>query len=261
MTNGQKVVKVALGELGVTEEPWGSNTGPRVDVYTRHAGMHAVPWCGCFVGWVFAIAGVSDSGLASPSTGVTCVRADGMGGLAPPAGKPIPAGSLWDHCGVHIEIVMRDNGDGTVSNIGGNVNQQVSLTRRRISDARIIVPPSVLEGVAEPAVVYGFDDLNLRPQRYGGWPTKSAREAVIAKLPKDIQRRVRRVHADGKTSPFAFEVVNTNRWRFGPWDDKAKRDGLMRTYQAAHKTHALRPFAIGVADQPSGTLTSGDSQT
>jgi hypothetical protein len=260
MTNGQKVVQTALGELGITESPWGSNTGPEVDVFTGHYGMHAVPWCGCFAGWCFFKANVDDDGLCSPSTAVTCQRADADGGLRPAPGKPIPPGSLWINCGVHVELVRQDNGDGTVSNIGGNVNQQVALTRRFISDGRIIVPPAVLAGQPEPVTVYGFDDTALRPRRYGGWATREAREAVIANLAADKRAHVRRLRLPNTPSPFAFEIATSTRWRFGPWSDVAAREKAETDYLAGHPGARLRDWSLEQASAP-GAMTTGESTT
>jgi hypothetical protein len=260
MSAGQRVIRAALSHLGDTERPWGSNTGPEVDRFTRFYSMHSVPWCGCFVGFCFDEADVDDAGVCSPSTAVICQRADAAGGLAPPPGRPVPPGSLYIRCGVHVELVIRDNGDGTVSNIGGNVNQQVALTRRLLSDGRIIVPPAVLEGEPEPANVYGFDDLLLRPKRYGGWATRAARERVIADLAPDVRKRVRRVRLTGGRASWAFEVVASSRWRFGPWPEKGTRDRLMREYQRNHAGRPLRAWAIEQdARDGGGPLTAGDT--
>lgn len=46
------VLQAALAELGVCEQPDGSNSGPRVDVYT--APERGIPWCAAFVSWCYA---------------------------------------------------------------------------------------------------------------------------------------------------------------------------------------------------------------
>lgn len=260
-SNGQLVVQAALKYLGTSESPWGSNTGPTVDLFTGHYGMHAVPWCGCFAGYAFFTAGVDDSGLCSPSVQVTCDRARAGGFVH--EGGPVPAGALWADCGVHVEIVIRDNGDGTTSNIGGNVNQQVMLTRRHISDALICVPAAIAQGQPDPVTVYGFDDLTLRPNRYGGWPTREQRETVIDKLPADLQKRVRRMRVPAVPSPFAFEIATAAQWRFGPWQNQGGRDAAQHRYARGHADHRLRPWALvqdpGPAPAP-GAVTTGDTQ-
>jgi hypothetical protein len=51
-----KAVEVARGQLGVMEEPRGSNRGPQVDAYVRSVAIDprsAIPWCMAFVYWAF----------------------------------------------------------------------------------------------------------------------------------------------------------------------------------------------------------------
>jgi hypothetical protein len=50
------VLRLAEGEVGIMEEPPGSNRGPRVDQYIRTTGLHpaeAPPWCVCFIYWCY----------------------------------------------------------------------------------------------------------------------------------------------------------------------------------------------------------------
>jgi len=56
-------LKIALGEVGVKEEPAGSNSGPRVSQYEAVAGINHQPWCACFGTWCFKQAGVLLSGF------------------------------------------------------------------------------------------------------------------------------------------------------------------------------------------------------
>ena len=56
----QKVVRIAKAEIGVKEEPAGSNSGPRVREYqntTVLAGTTGWPWCGAFTNFCYAKAG------------------------------------------------------------------------------------------------------------------------------------------------------------------------------------------------------------
>lgn len=50
-----RVLEIAAGQLGVREDPPGSNRGPEVDVYLRAVGLNPsaghYPWCAAFVGW------------------------------------------------------------------------------------------------------------------------------------------------------------------------------------------------------------------
>lgn len=59
MTYREKALAVATGELGVHEDPAGSNSGPRVNVYLASAGLGpGYPWCMAFVNYCFRQAGL-----------------------------------------------------------------------------------------------------------------------------------------------------------------------------------------------------------
>jgi hypothetical protein len=51
------VIDIAASQIGVVEQPRGSNRGPEVDVYIRTTGLNpaadSFPWCVCFLYWVF----------------------------------------------------------------------------------------------------------------------------------------------------------------------------------------------------------------
>jgi hypothetical protein len=53
----QLVIDIAASQIGVVEQPHGSNRGPEVDVYISTTGLDpatgAFPWCVCFLYWVF----------------------------------------------------------------------------------------------------------------------------------------------------------------------------------------------------------------
>lgn len=59
-----KAVDVARGQIGVTEDPLGSNRGPRVDQYLRLVGLDptagSFPWCAAFVYFCFNEAAKSE---------------------------------------------------------------------------------------------------------------------------------------------------------------------------------------------------------
>jgi hypothetical protein len=53
----QLVIDIAASQIGVCEQPRGSNRGPEVDQYIRSVGLNpadaSYPWCACFLYWVF----------------------------------------------------------------------------------------------------------------------------------------------------------------------------------------------------------------
>lgn len=263
MKSGQIVVVTALRHLGDTEDPFGSNTdqGGWIDSIQADWHLHKVPWCGCAVDAWFREAGVDDGGVGSPSTAAICSTARARGWLWKKG--TIPGGAIWVNCGTHVELVVADRGNGLLDTIGGNVNQAVRKCTRRVSDGVIVIPPAILEGVDEPVRMYGFQDLSLRPRRYGGWNTKTRRENVIKKLPQDLRKQVHRVNVGGK-SPFAFVIYpRTNqRWQLGPWDSKDVRDRIMREYRISHLRHRIRPYSIDINSLTgTGGVTQGDIQT
>ena len=52
MSFTEKLIEKAKSQVGVQEEPNGSNSGPKVKEYQRRAGYSfPVPWCMCFLYW------------------------------------------------------------------------------------------------------------------------------------------------------------------------------------------------------------------
>ena len=64
MNNIPLHIAIALNEIGVKEEPKGSNRGPRIDLYT---GRRAEPYCAHFVAWCFREAGTPLPGDTVPT--------------------------------------------------------------------------------------------------------------------------------------------------------------------------------------------------
>jgi hypothetical protein len=50
-------ISFAHAQLGTMEHPAGSNTGPKIDAWQAACGVHAAPWCGCFVNACLVAAG------------------------------------------------------------------------------------------------------------------------------------------------------------------------------------------------------------
>jgi hypothetical protein len=79
-----KALEIAAGEIGVMENPLGSNRGPKVDQYLRYVGLDpatgSYAWCAAFASWCF--------GQASASLGIT-----------DPAPKTAGALEFWNRAG------------------------------------------------------------------------------------------------------------------------------------------------------------------
>ncbi len=126
---GQAMVNLARAEVGVAEQPPGSNDSPRISQF-RQATAGAPgpgPWCAYFVSWAARGAGVP-IGDAGQGFG----RVDDVWAWGQSAGKAIPADSgqpqpgdliVWDE---HIGIVESVGADGSINTIEGNSSDRVS---------------------------------------------------------------------------------------------------------------------------------------
>ncbi len=126
---GQAVLNAVRGEVGVAEQPPGSNDAPRIAHYRQAtAGSGVGPWCAYFTSWA-----ARESGVPLGETGQGFGRVDDVYAWAQRAGKAIPnapgvqpqPGDLivWDE---HIGVVESVGADGTISTIEGNSSDQVA---------------------------------------------------------------------------------------------------------------------------------------
>ena len=131
---GQAILNLIQPEVGVAEQPPGSNDSPRIAQYRQAtAGSGVGPWCAYFTSWAAREAGVP---LGDQGQGFG--RVDDVYAWAQRAGKAIPAAGavpqpgdliVWDE---HIGIVESVLPDGSIQTIEGNSSDQVS---RRTHDA------------------------------------------------------------------------------------------------------------------------------
>lgn len=71
-----KVLATAVAETGVTEEPPGSNAGPRVEEYLAAVNLKkGDPWCAAFVAWV-GVHAVGDDAWMPPNVGGVATLGD-----------------------------------------------------------------------------------------------------------------------------------------------------------------------------------------
>lgn len=127
-TPGARMVALAQQEIGVTEQPPGSNDSPRIAQYreaTNGAGVG--PWCAYFTSWL-----AKESGAPVGEAGQGFGSVDALYAWAQRTGRAIPNGAgvtpqpgqliVWDE---HIGLVERVDADGTVHTIEGNSSDQV----------------------------------------------------------------------------------------------------------------------------------------
>lgn len=125
---GARMVALAQQEVGVSEQPPGSNDAPRIAQYrTATAGSGVGPWCAYFVSW---LANQSGAPLGEAGQGFGSVSA--VAGWAQRTGRWLPAGStpqpgdliVWG--GEHIGLVESVDPDGAIHTIEGNSSNAVS---------------------------------------------------------------------------------------------------------------------------------------
>ena len=127
---GQAIVNLVSKEVGVAEQPPGSNDSPRIAQYRQAtAGSGVGPWCAYFTSWA-----AREAGVPLGDNGQGFGRVDDVYAWAQKAGKAIPntggdvtpqPGDLivWDE---HIGVVRNVDPDGTIHTIEGNSSDQVS---------------------------------------------------------------------------------------------------------------------------------------
>ena len=129
-TAGQAIVNLVSKEVGVSEEPKGSNDSPRIAQYRQAtAGSGVGPWCAYFTSWAAREAGVplGDNGQGFGRVDDVYAWAQKTGKAIPNTGpdvKPQPGDLIvWDE---HIGVVESVGSDGTINTIEGNSSDQVS---------------------------------------------------------------------------------------------------------------------------------------
>ena len=133
---GQLIARLAAQELGVREDPPGSNNGTRIAEYrTATANAGVGPWCSYFTSWVAAQAGVPIGPTGQGEGWVPNVESWGkQTGRWVPSGSETPpqAGDLvvFDRNGDgltdHIGVVSGVRPDGGISTVEGNSSDAVS---------------------------------------------------------------------------------------------------------------------------------------
>ena len=127
-TVGQRMIALAQKEIGVKEQPPGSNDSPRIADYRKAtAGSGIGPWCAYFQSWLAKSAG---SPLGEQGQGFGSVDAlyawakrtgkatDNAAGVTPKPGDLI----VFDE---HIGLVESVDASGAVHTIEGNSSDQV----------------------------------------------------------------------------------------------------------------------------------------
>lgn len=153
-THGARAaVRWAEEQVGASENPPGSNTGPKIDEWTAFFGLHAVPWCGCFAGYAVKKVGGAAVTAWLPHAGMLGAAAlAGEGGLsAVPFDEARPGDilDLWN--GEHVALVRESPSGDTIKTVEGNTSAAdgsqsdggcVALKERSRSDVSVVARPN-----------------------------------------------------------------------------------------------------------------------
>jgi hypothetical protein len=125
---GRAALQAALAEVGVAEQPPGSNDSPRIAQFRQAtAGSGVGPWCAYFVSWAARQAGapIGDSGQGYGRVDDVWAWGQRTGRAMPASGTTPQPGDLivWDE---HIGIVQSVDADGSIHTVEGNSSDRVS---------------------------------------------------------------------------------------------------------------------------------------
>jgi CHAP domain len=126
VTTAQDFLTIAEKELGTIEVP---DNKTKYGEFTKHNGQ---PWCGSFVMWCAAQAGFK----GMPNVVYTPSGAEAFKGKGAwvnhETAKPSPGDIVFfsfDGKGIqHVGIVIKDNGDGTITTVEGNTSPDTKPT-------------------------------------------------------------------------------------------------------------------------------------
>lgn len=128
-SGGAGVLAAVQREVGVAEQPPGSNDSPHIAQYRQAtAGSGVGPWCAYFTSWA-----AREAGKPLGETGQGFGSVDALYAWAQRAGRAVPNGPgvvprpgdliVWDE---HIGVVESVLPDGSVQTIEGNSSDQVA---------------------------------------------------------------------------------------------------------------------------------------
>jgi hypothetical protein len=235
MANGYMFLAELEKYLGQSEDPNRPNRsgGPVVDACQIASGYSppGVPWCGCLQKYAaMNIKYQSYIDICDGYTGYIYDRAKARGWVKP-GGASTPPGSLFIISGKHVGAVLSSGAD-YFTTIEGNAADACRSQTRAWSDGWVaIVPPDLGTTANGTRNVFGFEDLNTKPQRFGGWKVKSGRDAKMAAFKSSHPGWWVRPIKIATQSPYAFEAGKPGTfgktWNYGPWENKETRDSKL----------------------------------
>jgi hypothetical protein len=206
MTTFKTLLATYRAELGVREDPLGSNRGPRVRQYQSSTGAYNAAWCVSFLQWGLQKNGVAR--IANRSAGVFyCVDWARKNGLLRYSPKPgYLACYMWSqgHIGVVEEVTLR----GGFMAIEGNASNRVMRKWRDGKNTVYIRVPGIEYGDFKPPAPPAPPKPKWVP-RFQIVSGEGAKTKVLVNWNKwsVIQARVPRLVAQGKAFRLRRKLV------------------------------------------------------
>lgn len=219
MTTASDVVRIAEHEIGITENPPGSN----INKYGQWYGVDGVPWCGCFVSYCFSVAGLplpvqSPRGFSYCPYGVEWFKAQGRFSHTPEVGDVV----FFDWCphtpnsdAYHVGIVAQVNPDGSITTIEGNTGDVSQDNGGRVMRKQRY--PETWYGFGHPS----YSEANLPVIEHPSWPNRY----ICLTSP----------HMQGEDVRVWKKRMIERGWNFGTGNEDVfdrKADEVLRQFQA-----------------------------
>ena len=141
MSQRANFVAKAQSQVGVVEGPKDNET--KYGAFTK---ANFKPWCGSFVMWCANEVGLKIPSVVSTVVGMTKFQGTGAW-VNPQTAKPQPGDLAFFDFAVggtpvdHVGIVVKDNGDGTITTVEGNTsgNKKKSASERNGGEVAVKV--------------------------------------------------------------------------------------------------------------------------
>ena len=119
----EQAIAFARANVGVTEHPAGSNTGPTVDQWEHACKVHGAPWCGCFLNAVLVHAGFPNDPRRRFCPWIEADAKAGVNGWRWSPGAVVGAAVLYGlREADHVGFVVAASGGVDTETIEGNTS-------------------------------------------------------------------------------------------------------------------------------------------
>ena len=241
MSYASDVLDIAESQLGVHEDPWGSNRGGCEKYQTPWGSMDG----GSNLGVEHLLHGFGNRQVldgmsyADPHTATMCSIA--AGDTCSPR-----AGAAGVNCGTHTWLLHHQVSGSVWKCIDGNSADQVKWVQRDLGGYTIYAPPEIREGAAAPPPTvtwYYVEDVHQHGVReFGGWASKYGRDKQLASMENPGHyRKFYREYPD-PDCPYYFEDPSESERYYGGWTSEKNRNNAQQSLEDEFGRD-MRPFS------------------